>query len=91
MTSLVTKRLETDFGTLVYYFYRNPLQPMFNLYIHALGDSRKWFLKHFSTYSLDRFSWIVPDLLGHGDSSKSNDVKAYTMDQQAKYLATILE
>ncbi len=91
MTSLVTKSLETDFGTIVYYAHTNSLRPMMNLYIHGLGDSRKWFLKHFTTYSLDRFSWIIPDLLGHGDSSKSNASEAYTMDQQAKYLIAILE
>jgi len=91
MTSLVTKSLETDFGTIVYYAHTNPLQPMVNLYVHGLGDSRKWFLKHFATYSLDRFSWIIPDLLGHGDSSKSDKAEAYSMDQQAKYLSDILE
>jgi pimeloyl-ACP methyl ester carboxylesterase len=91
MANLITKKLETDYGTLVYYFYMNPLQPIVNLYIHGLGDSRKWFLKHFATYSLDRFSWIVPDLLGHGDSSKSDEAEAYTMNQQAQYLFAILE
>lgn len=91
MTSLVTKSLETDFGTIVYYAHTNPRQPMVNLYIHGLGDSRKWFLKHFTTYSLDRFSWIIPDLLGHGDSSKSDKAEVYTMEQQAKYLVAILE
>lgn len=91
MISLWTKYLETDFGTIAYYFYRNPTQAIVNLYIHGLGDNRKWFLKHFKTYSLDRFSWIVPDLLGHGDSSKSDEVNAYTMEQQAEYLAAILE
>ncbi len=91
MTKLETKTLDTDFGTIVYYSYMNPTQPIVNLYIHGLGDSRKWFLKHFDTYSLDRFSWIVPDLLGHGDSSKSDRVEAYTMNKQAKYLLAILE
>jgi pimeloyl-ACP methyl ester carboxylesterase len=91
MVNLITKKLETDFGTLVYYFYMNPLQPIVNLYIHGLGDSRKWFLNHFTTYSLDRFSWIVPDLLGHGDSSKSDEAEAYTMNHQAQYLLDILE
>ncbi len=91
MIGLVTKSLETDFGTIVYYSHMSPDQSIVNLYIHGLGDNRKWFLKHFTAYSLDRFSWIVPDLLGHGDSSKSHEAEAYTMIQQAKYLAAILE
>ncbi len=91
MTRLVTKSLETEFGTIVYYSHINPNQPMVNLYIHGLGDNRKWFLKHFNTYSLDKFSWIIPDLLGHGESSKSSKAEAYTMEQQAKYLVAILE
>lgn len=88
---LETKKLETKFGSIVYYLHTNSSQPLVNLYIHGLGDNRKWFLKHFQSYSLNRFSWIVPDLLGHGDSSKSNDINAYSMEQQAKYLAAILE
>ncbi|NHI84015.1 MAG: alpha/beta hydrolase [Candidatus Thorarchaeota archaeon] len=91
MAALETKRLVTDNGTIVYHVYRNPDQTMVNLYVHGLGDNRKWFPKHFSTYALDRFSWIVPDLLGHGDSTKSDEAEAYTMDQQADYLAAILE
>ncbi|MFX1416225.1 MAG: alpha/beta fold hydrolase [Promethearchaeota archaeon] len=91
MPSLVTRYIGTDFGTIVYYLHRNPAQSTTILYIHGLGDNRKWFPKHFKTYSLDRFSWIVPDLLGHGDSSKSDKVRAYTMKQQAKFLAAILE
>ncbi len=91
MTSLVTKYLETEFGIIAYYFHQNLLQPTVNLFIHGLGDSRKWFLKHFNTYSLDRFSWIVPDLLGHGESSKIDQAEAYTMEQQAKNLITLLE
>jgi len=91
MTKLLTRNLETEFGTIFYYLYLNPTQPLVNLYIHGLGDNRKWFLKQFDSYSLDRFSWIVPDLIGHGDSSKSDEVKAYTMKQQAENLAAILE
>jgi 2-succinyl-6-hydroxy-2,4-cyclohexadiene-1-carboxylate synthase len=91
MTEMVTKNLATDFGTIVYYSYTNPTQPLVNLFIHGLGDSRNWFLKHFDTYSLDRFSWIAPDLIGHGDSSKSEKVEAYTMKQQAEYLIAILK
>ena len=91
MTSLVTKYLQTDVGNIAYYFHQNALQPTVNLYIHGLGDSRKWFLTHFNTYSLDRFSWIVPDLLGHGDSSKTDQAEDYTMEQQAKYLISLLE
>ncbi|TFF95931.1 alpha/beta hydrolase [Candidatus Thorarchaeota archaeon] len=91
MTRLLTKAIETESGTIVYYSYRNSTQSLVNLYIPGLGDYRTWFPRHFAEYALDRFSWIVPDLLGHGDSSKSNDIEAYSMEQQAKYLAGILE
>lgn len=91
MKRLVTKILETKSGSIEYYSYMNPTQSIVNLYIHGLGDDRNWFPKHFATYSLDRFSWIVPDLIGHGNSSKSNKIEAYTMNQQAEYLVSILE
>lgn len=91
MAELVTKHLETRFGVLEYYSYMNPGSKLVNLYIQGLGDNRKWFLKHFDAYSLDRFSWIVPDLLGHGNSSKSDKEEAYTMSQQASFLFDILK
>jgi pimeloyl-ACP methyl ester carboxylesterase len=91
MQGLVTRELDTQFGTIVYYYHLNPSRPLVNLFVHGLGDNRRWFPKQFVTYSLDRFSWIVPDLLGHGDSSRSGQVEAYTMAQQAKSLAAILE
>jgi len=91
MAELVTKHLETRFGVIEYYSYMNPESKLVNLYIHGLGDNRKWFLKHFNAYSLNRFSWIVPDLLGHGNSSKSDCEEAYSMKQQAEFLFDILE
>ncbi len=91
MERLQTKCFETEYGVIEYYTHMSPDQQLVNLYIHGLGDNRKWFAKHFAKYSLDRFSWIVPDLLGHGNSSKSEKDKAYTMNKQAEYLAAILE
>ncbi|TFG98445.1 alpha/beta hydrolase [Candidatus Thorarchaeota archaeon] len=91
MKRLVTKKIETKLGSIEYYTYMNPTQSIVNLYIHGLGDSRNWFPRHFTTYSLDRFSWIVPDLLGHRYSSKSDKVEAYTMNQQVEYLVSILK
>jgi len=91
MAKLETKLFDTEFGAIEYYIHMNQGQQLVNLYIHGLGDNRRWFLKHFTTYSLDRFSWIVPDLLGHGNSSKSDNIEAYTMIHQAEFLAAILE
>lgn len=62
-----------------------------NLYIHGLGYNRKWFREHFRRFELFQCSWIVPDLMGHGNSSKPKEVMAYSMQNQAEYLLSILQ
>ncbi|MFO7836850.1 MAG: alpha/beta hydrolase [Candidatus Thorarchaeota archaeon] len=90
MSNLATKQVPSDFGDVVYYSYYNPKAPEVNLYIHGLGYCRSWFPRHFDAYDLNRYSWIVPDLIGHGDSARPDDPSAYTMESQAEYLLDIL-
>lgn len=90
MNSLVTKHLDSDLGDVVYDVYRNPEATEVNLFIHGLGYNRFWFSDHLETYDLKRYSWIIPDLIGHGDSVKPDDTSAYSMENQAECLYDIL-
>ncbi len=90
MNNLVTKHIDSDFGEVVYDFYRHPEEPEVNLFIHGLGYNRYWFSEHLQTYDLKRYSWIVTDLIGHGDSVKPEDTSAYSMENQAECLYDIL-
>jgi pimeloyl-ACP methyl ester carboxylesterase len=91
MTDLESRQLSTKFGSIVYYWFECREQPGFNIFIHGLGGTRKWFQTDFENYELKKLSWIVPDLMGHGDSQKNRIAKAYTMDQQAEFILAILQ
>ncbi len=88
---LEMKRIDSEYGELEYCSYIPSSQSPVNLYIHGLGYNKNWFHDHFARFELNRYSWIVPDLMGHGNSSKPRNQKAYTMEKQAKYLEGILK
>ncbi|TFG12647.1 alpha/beta hydrolase [Candidatus Thorarchaeota archaeon] len=88
---LEINHIGSEYGTIEYYSYMRSNQSPVNLYIHGLGYHKNWFNNHFARFELDRYSWIVPDLMGHGNSSKPETQQAYTMDKQAEYLADILK
>ncbi|MCP4763286.1 MAG: alpha/beta hydrolase [archaeon] len=84
-------KIDTNSGDLFYYISLGKNQSYKILFIHGLGMDKEWFPEQLSDYSLDEFSWIVPDLIGYGESSKPNDLNAYTMENQAQYLLDILK
>jgi pimeloyl-ACP methyl ester carboxylesterase len=43
------------------------------LFLHGIGDSSLSFLPFFAASELKDFNILIPDLLGHGKSSKNND------------------
>ena len=88
---LETNHIDSEYGEIEYYSYIRSSQSPVNLYIHGLGYHKNWFNDHFLRFELDQYSWIVPDLMGHGNSSRPQTQQAYTMDQQAEYLEGILE
>ncbi|MFX1250885.1 MAG: alpha/beta fold hydrolase [Promethearchaeota archaeon] len=88
MYKILTKKISTQFGDLVYYRSINENQEI--LFIHGLGLNKEWFLQQYNPYSLYEFSWIVPDLIGHGRSAKPKYKQPYTMIQQAQNLLSVL-
>lgn len=79
-----------NFGTISYYKTVNIEQDYDILFIHGLGGNKNWFLDHFERFDLTQFSWIIPDLLGYGESSKPSEIEAYSMKNQASILLNLL-
>ncbi|MHA2244725.1 MAG: alpha/beta fold hydrolase [Candidatus Hodarchaeales archaeon] len=87
---ILTKKLATKFGNLHYLQTVKKEEDFVILFIHGLGGNKKWFSSHYGTYKLGEFTWIIPDLIGHGESSKQNLQEAYSMNNQASLLHQLL-
>ncbi len=83
-------RLKVSFGEIYYYSAITKSSDFTILYIHGLADNSDWFQQQYEPYHLGKFSWIIPDLIGFGLSSRPDELEAYTMENQAQYLLSIL-
>ena len=90
MTTINTKFFSTQHGDLEYYQVSNLDQEYGIIFIHGLGGNKEWFKEQYLEYNLNNFSWIVPDLLGHGKSDKPKQEFLYSMKNQAKLLHNLL-
>ena len=86
-----TETMVTDQGTISYYYYEKEGAYHTMLFIHGLGEDKEWFPNQLEEFSLDRYTWIVPDLIGHGNSERIDDLESYTMQSQAKAIHAILK
>jgi pimeloyl-ACP methyl ester carboxylesterase len=85
-----TKRYPSEDGEVSYLRARNCQCPYDLLFVHGLGADNAWFPDQFETYSLGEHSWIVPDLLGFGQSDKPKRQQAYGMENQAEKLMSLV-
>jgi len=60
------------------------------LFIHGLGGSKEYLLSALDYPELASYNVLIPDLVGHGDSSTSEDF-SFSMDDQAKILHRLLD
>ncbi|MHA2364758.1 MAG: alpha/beta fold hydrolase [Candidatus Hodarchaeales archaeon] len=81
---------EKRYKDISYYKYNSKNQDKTVLFIHGLGYNKNWFPSHLNLFRLSDYSWIVPDLIGHGSSSKLEEKNAYKMEQQAESLLELL-
>jgi pimeloyl-ACP methyl ester carboxylesterase len=88
--SIEDKRFTTGDGAISYFRTSNPQCPYDILFIHGLGADKAWFPDQFESYSLRGHSWLVPDLLGFGESDKPMHQEAYSMENQAKMLEALV-
>ena len=90
MATIHTKIFSTQHGDLEYYQVSNPDQDYGIIFIHGLSLNKEWFKEQYLEYNLNEYSWIVPDLLGHGKSDKPKNQFAYSMINQAIMLHDLL-
>jgi pimeloyl-ACP methyl ester carboxylesterase len=90
MNKVLTKNITTDSGVLSYFRARNESQDFEILFIHGLGETKDWFPHQYESQSLNKFSWIVPDLIGYGESAKPKCKEAYQINEQARNLVQLL-
>lgn len=91
---MTTKTLATYGGKLVYYLIDENQKDNYILYIHGLSPiSPKFkdkFLNQYEEYTLSNYSWIIPNLIGFGESEKPDRLDVYTMENQGRYLYELL-
>ena len=83
---IITKKIHTKAGKLVYYKSTGINKDIVILFIHGLFGNKNWFKSYYKEYDLDKYSWIVPDLIGYGESEKPDNLDFYTMENQGRYL-----
>ncbi|MFW9778824.1 MAG: alpha/beta fold hydrolase [Candidatus Heimdallarchaeota archaeon] len=96
MSAIKEKSLKTRGGSLSYYLTEKTKTDLPRssditiLFIHGLGQNKRWLLGQYEDFDLAQYRWLVPDLMGYGTSSKPRDFQAYRMDQQAANLERLL-
>ncbi|MFX1532549.1 MAG: alpha/beta fold hydrolase, partial [Promethearchaeota archaeon] len=91
---MVKKEFQSNAGNLVYYKFIGEKKDVIILYIHGLAPITSLFIERFThqhdEYSLSEYSWIVPHLIGFGESEKPDKLEVYSMENQGQYLYDLL-
>ena len=94
MSEIKGRTLQTHAGNLVYYKFIGKKNNVIILYIHGLGPINSLFMEEFTRqhyeYSLSEYSWIIPHLIGFGESEKPDKLEVYSMENQGRYLFELL-
>lgn len=93
-SEILTKKFHTIAGKLVYYKFTGGEKDVIILYIHGLAPLtsrfKEGFTRQYKEYSLSEYSWIIPNLIGFGESEKPDKLDLYTMENQGQYLYELL-
>lgn len=89
MTQSVIFKLKNLHG-ISYYKYDNKKATKTILFIHGLTSKKEYVTENFDNQNLLNYSWIIPDLVGHGHSFKSKTILSYKMEFQSDLLLRIL-
>jgi len=94
MTKIITKTFQSDAGKLVYHKLLGRNTDKVILYIHGLAPISSLytqaFVDQYFQYSLSDYSFIIPHLIGFGDSAKPSKLEDYRMENQGCYLYDLL-
>ncbi|MFX0081515.1 MAG: alpha/beta hydrolase [Candidatus Hodarchaeota archaeon] len=94
MSEIITKTLQSDVGKLVYYKLVGHNKDVVIIYIHGLAPISYLFVKVFAEqyheYSLFEYSFLIPNLIGFGESEKPDNLDIYTVEKQGQCLYDLL-
>ncbi len=94
MAEVITKTFQSDGGKLVYHKLVGQNKDVVIIYIHGLAPISSHFVKVFANqyheYSLSKYSFIIPNLIGFGESEKPDNLDIYTAENQGQYLYNLL-
>jgi len=94
MTEIKHKTFQSKGGKLVYHILIGLNKEVVILYIHGLAPISSLFIKRFidqyHDFSLSEYSFIIPNLIGFGDSEKPDNLDIYIMENQGQYLYDLL-
>ena len=94
MSEIINRTIQTNAGNLVYYKFMGGKNDWIILYIHGLGPIDSLFMEEFTRqlneYSLSEYSWVIPHMIGFGESEKPDELEVYSMENQGQYLYELL-
>ena len=94
MSEIITKAFQSDGGKLVYHKLVGLNKDVVIIFIHGLYPISSLFIKEFADqhyeYSLSEYSFLIPNLMGFGESEKPDNLDIYTMENQGQYLYNLL-
>ncbi|MHA2182549.1 MAG: alpha/beta fold hydrolase [Promethearchaeota archaeon] len=94
MSEIIIKTFQSDVGELAYQKLIGYNKDVVIIYIHGLAPMTSWFMEEFTRqykkYSLSEYSWIIPHLIGFGESEKPDKLEVYSMENQGRYLYELL-
>jgi len=89
LARLEKKTIRIDGYTIHYYEGKKSYEKDTLLLLHGLGDDKNSFVLSAKNLS-DKYNVILPDLLGHGENERINDVD-YSIEAQAKMLRKLVQ
>lgn len=94
MSEIITNLFQSDGGKLVYHKLIGQIKDVVIIYIHGLAPISSLFIEKFAdqyhAYNLSEFSFLIPNLIGFGESEKPDNLEIYTMENQGQYLFDLL-
>ncbi|MBY8992479.1 MAG: alpha/beta hydrolase [Candidatus Lokiarchaeota archaeon] len=94
MAEIITKTFQSKGGKLVYHKLVGKNKDLTIIYIHGLAPISSLYIEMFADqyheFSLSEYSFLIPNLIGFGESEKPDNLEVYTMENQGHYLHDLL-
>lgn len=84
---LEENRVSVKYGRMSY--FKIPGEKHNILFIHDNTSAKEWVTQ--LEVELPKYSWIIPDLIGFGTSSRTTELAAYSIQQYAEDILTLLK